>query len=246
MKKNVIFLTNLRYDGYSNEPSVNTIKYWCEKHDYIFFHEPDNSSNPWENLFNVFNVLNEKNIEYDKIFILDSLSMVKWDCPDIFKQITDDRITAWREMGNLGLINNNIQECKSYFPNININIFKYVNYGSLIVNKKHEKFFDYIKEYYYANKEKINKLNNNISFQTILNYLLQSKNIRTNTDISREFNLNHMMRYDWFSHNWQDGVDKTNFFIKYAYLWRFDDLDNTKYTDISSQMWNSIKNQYTI
>ena len=59
MNKNVIFITNLRYDGYSNEPSVNTIKYWCENHDYIFFHEPDNSSNPWENLFNVFNVLNE-------------------------------------------------------------------------------------------------------------------------------------------------------------------------------------------
>ena len=52
--------------------------------------------------------------------------------------------------------------------------------------------------------------------------------------LSREYNLNHMSRYDWYSHNWQDGQNKTNFFIKYAYIWRFDDLDNNKYTEIKN------------
>ena len=93
--------------------------------------------------------------------------------------------------------------------------------------------------------ELMNKLNNNISFQTILNYLLQSKNIRTNTDISREFNLNHMMRYDWFSHNWQLNKDKTPFFIKYGYIWFYSGFParGERY-NLMKQTWDAVKGMY--
>ena len=231
MKQNVVFLTKLRYDRGISDPSKSSWEYWCKKYNHkLFIHEGEN---PWLNLFNVFTILEKNNIEYNKIFIVNGSSIVKWDCPNIF-ELTDNRLGAWREMGDLGVIHKSIQS-----SNLDIDIFKYVNYGSFIINKNHKGFF---RKYEYNN----NDYKDNESFQTMINYLLQSNSIDINMDISREYNLNHMLRYDWLSHNWQDGQDKTNFFIKYAYIWRFDDLDNNKYTDISSQIWNSIKNQYTI
>ena len=229
MKQNVVFLTKLRSDRGISEPSKLSWEYWCKKNNHkLFIYEGENS---WLNLFNVFNVLEEKNIEYNKIFIVNGSSIVKWDCPNIF-ELTDDRLGAWREMGDLGATHKDIQD-----SGLDIDIFKYVNYGSFIINKKHKEFFKTISD--------IN-IPVTSSFQTAINNLLQSNSIELNTDISREYNLNYMSKYDWYSHNWQDGNDKTNFFIKYAYIWRFDDLDNNKYTDISSQIWNNIKNKYTI
>lgn len=230
MKQNVVFLTKLRYDRGISEPSKNSWEYWCYKNNHkLFIHEGEN---PWNNLFDVFNILEENNIEYNKIFVVNGSSIVKWDCPNIF-DLTDDRLVAWREMGNLGAIHKDIQD-----SGLDVDIFKYVNYGSFIINKNHKEFFEIASKTTHRNITET-------SFQTSVNSLLQSNSIEINMDISREYNLNHMMPYDWYSYNWQDGKDKTNFFIKYAYLWRFDDLDNNKYTDISSQIWNSIKNKYT-
>ena len=231
MKQNVVFLTKLRYDRGISEPSKNSWEYWCYKNNHkLFIHEGEN---PWNNLFDVFNILEENNIEYNKIFVVNGSSIVKWDCPNIF-DLTDDRLVAWREMGNLGAIHKDIQD-----SGLDVDIFKYVNYGSFIINKNHKEFFEIASKTTHRNITET-------SFQTSVNSLLQSNSIEINMDISREYNLNHMMPYDWYSYNWQDGKDKTNFFIKYAYLWRFDDLDNNKYTDISSQIWNSIKNKYII
>ena len=230
MKQNVVFLTKLRYDRGISEPSKNSWEYWCYKNNHkLFIHEGEN---PWNNLFDVFNILEENNIEYNKIFVVNGSSIVKWDCPNIF-DLTDDRLGAWREMGNLGAIYKDIQD-----SGLDVDIFKYVNYGSFIINKNHKEFFEIASKTTHRNITET-------SFQTSVNSLLQSNSIEINMDISREYNLNHMMPYDWYSHNWQDGKDKTNFFIKYSYLWRFDDLDNNKYDDISSQIWNSIKNKYT-
>ena len=230
MQQNIVFLTKLRYDRGISEPSKLSWEYWCKKNNHrLFIYEGED---PWTNFFNVFTILEKNNIEYNKIFVVNGSSIVKWDCPNIF-ELTDDRLGAWREMGDLGAIYKSIQS-----SNLNVNIFKYVNYGSLIINKIHKKFFESFKI--------TNKGNDNASFQTAINYFLQSNSIKINMDISREYNLNHLSKYDWYSHNWQDGNDKTNFFIKYAYIWRFDDLDNNKYTDISSQIWNNIKNHYTI
>jgi len=228
MKQNVVFLTKLRYDRGISEPSKNSWEYWCNKNNHkLFIHEGEN---PWLNFSNVFNILEENNVEYNKIFLVNGSSIVKWDCPNIFN-LTDDRLGAWRDMGNLGATYKSIQS-----SNLDVDIFKYVNYGSFIINKNHKELF---KSFVSIN------IKDNASFQTAINYHLQTNSVDIDMNISREYNLNYMSIYDWYSHNWQDGKDKTNFFIKYAYLWRFDDLDNNKYTDISSQIWNSIKNKYT-
>ena len=231
MKQNVVFLTKLREDRGISNPSRSSWEYWCNKNNHkLFIHEGEH---PWNNLFDVFDILEENNIEYNKIFVVNGSSIVKWDCPNIF-DLTDDKLVAWREMGDLGAIHKDIQD-----SGLDIDIFKYVNYGSFIINKNHKEFFEIASKTTHRNITET-------SFQTSVNSLLQSNSIEINMDISREYNLNHMSRYDWYSHNWQDGGNKTNFFIKYAYIWRFDDLDNNKYTEISSQIWNNIKNQYTI
>ena len=231
MKQNVVFLTKLREDRGISNPSRSSWEYWCNKNNHkLFIHEGEH---PWNNLFDVFDILEKNKIEYNKIFVVNGSSIIKWDCPNVF-DLADDRLVAWREMGDLGAIHKDIQD-----SGLDVDIFKYVNYGSFIINKNHKELFKIASKTTHRNITET-------SFQTSVNSLLQSNSIEMNTDISREYNLNHMSRYDWFSHNWQDGQNKTNFFIKYAYIWRFDDLDNNKYTEISSQIWNNIKNQYTI
>ena len=61
MKQNVVFLTKLRYDRGISEPSKNSWEYWCYKNNHkLFIHEGEN---PWNNLFDVFNILGIKVID---------------------------------------------------------------------------------------------------------------------------------------------------------------------------------------
>ena len=75
MKQNVVFLTKLREDRGISDPSKLSWEYWCKKNNHkLFIHEGEH---PWSNLFDVFDVLEENNIEYNKIFVVNGSSIVK-------------------------------------------------------------------------------------------------------------------------------------------------------------------------
>ena len=116
MKQNVVFLTKLRYDRGISDPSKLSWGYWCKKNNHkLFVHEGEN---PWLNLFNVFTILEENNIEYDKIFVINGSSIVKWDCPNIF-ELTDDRMTAWLDKDNWGWIYQSVVGYNEFFKQFN-------------------------------------------------------------------------------------------------------------------------------
>jgi hypothetical protein len=173
--------------------------------------------------------------------------MVRWDCPNFFDMV-DDRMVAWRDMSNLNWIYYSIEGYKPLFNDFKLDISKYINCGSIIVNKSHRDFLEYIKKFYYKNKTDLIKLQDEIvkkgTDQTPFNYLLQINDIDVNMELPRSFNLNHMNRGDWFSHNWQDGDDKTLFFLKYSYIWRFTGISKDQRTQLMSQTWNMIKHNY--
>ena len=175
-----------------------------------------------EGVKTVFSYLENNNIEYDKIFIIDATAIVKWDCPNIFN-LVDDRLVGWRDMGDLKSIYNRVQKQ---------DLTKYINYGSIIINSKHRDII-----YNIPDAQSIHE------FENELNKAIT--NIEINLDISRDFNLNHMIKYDWLSHNWQDGNDKTPFFIKYAYIWRMDTMDKDQYNNFVGQL-QQLKAKYVI
>lgn len=260
--KNVIFLTSVinsehdeKYGGYEwMNISKKTWEYWCEKNDCeLFVYDNPSESDlfgyrvTWQRWFDVFEVLEKNNINYDKVFVIDSSSMVRWDCPNFFEMI-DDRMVAWRDMANMHWIYNSIQGYKSFFNNFDCDIKKYINCGSIIVNEKHRDFLEYLKKFYFDNKDVLVNLQDNLvklgTDQTPFNYLLQMKNIDVNMNLSKSYNLNHMQQYDWLSHNWQDGDDKTPFFLKYINIWRFTGFPKNQRTQLSQQTWDIIGNNY--
>ena len=260
--KNVIFLTSVinsehdeKYGGYEwMNISKKTWEYWCDKNDCeLFVYDNPSESDlfgyrvTWQRWFDVFDELEKNNIKYNKVFVIDSTSMVRWDCPNFFEMI-DDRMVAWRDMANMHWIYNSIQGYKSFFDNFDCDIKKYINCGSIIVNEKHRDFLEYLKKFYFDNKDVLVNLQDNLvklgTDQTPFNYLLQMKGIDVNMNLSKSYNLNHMQQYDWLSHNWQDGDDKTPFFLKYINIWRFTGFPKNQRTQLSQQTWDIIGNNY--
>ena len=263
MKNNVVFLTSIKnkehddkYGGYEwMDISKKTWEYWCKMNDCtLFVYDKPSESNlfeyrvTWQRWFDVFDILEENNIEYDNVFVIDSTSMVRWDTPNFFNMI-DDRMVAWRDSSNLNWIYNSVVGYKSLFDDFNLDISKYINCGSIIVNKRHKKFLKLVKEFYEENKETIIELQDKIvkkgTDQTPFNYLLQKNDIDVNIDIPKTFNLNHLPRGDWFFHNWQLDEDKTPFFIKYSYIWRSTGIPKNERYQLMSQIWEMIKINYT-
>ena len=57
--------------------------------------------------------------------------------------------------------------------------------------------------------------------------------------------LSHLSRFDWFGHNWQLNIDKTPFFIKYGYIWKYSGFPQRgdRY-NLMKQTWEAVKGKY--
>ena len=270
MKKNVVFLTSVqnplhkdKFGGFEwMDISKKTWEYWCKKNDCILYVYDTPSDKrmgmeyriTWQRWFDVFDKLEEAKIDYDKVFVVDSTSMVRWDCPNFF-DLCDDRMTAWRDMANLNWIYYSVKGYENLFqeshdsPMFELDMSKYINCGSVIINESHKEFLKELKTFYHDYKDLLIGMQD-VSIkkgtdQTPFNYLLQMNNIDVNIELPRAFNVNHLVRGDWLSHNWQDGDDKTPFFLKYIYIWRATGIPKDQRTKMMAPIWDMIKGNYT-
>ena len=58
------------------------------------------------------------------------------------------------------------------------------------------------------------------------------------------FRLSHLPRKDLLRYNWQDGDDKTPFFIKYGYVWVFSGFDKTVRNRLMKETWDLVGDNY--
>jgi hypothetical protein len=79
--------------------------------------------------------------------------------------------------------------------------------------------------------------------QTILNFELQKQGTKIK-ELSSLWNMFSMHKREMFSHNWQDGDDKTPFFIKYSWVWHFTGFPIEDRTRIMQQTWNLVGKNY--
>ena len=77
-----------------------------------------------------------------------------------------------------------------------------------------------------------------------LNFLIQMNNIEVHMDLPLPYKLTHLHRKDLFHYNWQLNEDQTPFFIKYGYIWIFNGFAKNERTNLMSQVWNLIGNEY--
>ena len=261
MSKNVVFWVGVKNQHYSEkyggwewmDISRKTWEYWSKKHDVIFFpfEKPidDDLVNyriNWQKSIYCFDLLDEAGIDYDQIFLVDATCMVKWDMPNIF-ELTDNKFTAWRETDNLNWVYDSVRGYEEFFS-YKLNKHNYFSSGVIIFNKSHKDMFLDFKDLYLNNTEEFVELQDKTvrkgTEQTPLNYWVQKNNVELNLDLPFSYKLTHMHRKDMFKPNWQLNEDSTPFFIKYGYNWVFNGIPKNQRTEVMSQTWGFVKDNY--
>jgi len=261
MSKNVVFWVGVKNEKYSEkyggwewmDISRKTWEYWCKKHDVIFFpfEEPINDDLVnyrinWQKSIYCFDLLDEAGIDYDQIFLVDATCMVKWDMPNIF-ELTDNKFTAWRETDNLNWVYDSVKGYEEFFS-YKLNKHNYFSSGVIIFNKSHKDMFLDFKDLYLNNTEEFVELQDKTvrkgTEQTPLNYWVQKNNVELNLDLPFSYKLTHIHRKDMFKPNWQLNEDSTPFFIKYGYNWVFNGIPKNQRTEVMSQTWGFVKDNY--
>tara|TARA_R110001583_G_scaffold35376_6_gene117818 strand:- start:8428 stop:9807 length:1380 start_codon:yes stop_codon:yes gene_type:complete len=262
LKKNVVWWPAVvnethmsKYGGYDYfQYSKNTWEYWCERNDCLFvpFTKPVEEDLfryriNWQKAIFLFDELERQGIEYDQIALVDSSFMIRHDAPNFF-EMTDRRLTAWRDMDNMRWIYESIQGYKNIFNGFELDMSKYVNSGFMIFNEEHKELFQRFKQFYLDNTDKLIKLQDEIvkkgTEQTPMNYWLQTNDVDINIDLPLPFKLTHLQRKELFNHNWQLKEDTTPFFIKYGYNYSFNGIPKDNRTNIMKQTWDLIKENY--
>ena len=269
--KNVVFWTGIKntepnmikkYGGYKwMDISKKSWEYWCEKNNCIFYHYETPSKGDlkefrvtWQRWFDVYDELEKNNIKYDKIFLVDACSIIKWDCPNFF-DLCDDRMTAWLDKDNWGWIHQSVTGYKQFFKEFGHELSdrkmvnEYINAGAVIINKNHKEFFESLKEFYYENKNRLISLQDKEvvkgTDQTPFNYWLQIKNVEVNTSLPFMYNLTHMHRKSMLMHNWQLEDDMIPYFVKYGYIWKYNGIPKDERTSLMGQTWDLVNHFYT-
>ncbi len=262
MKKNVVFWVGVKNEKYSEkyggwewmDITRKSWEYWCKKHDVIFFPfeklvEKDLTKFRinWQKAIYSFDILDDAGIDYDQIYLVDGMNIIKWDTPNVF-ELTNHKFTAWRDTDNLGWTYKSIIGYKDFFNGYEFDKQKYFSSGLIIFNEQHKEVFKSFKKLYYDNVDKFVELQDKTvrkgTEQTPLNYHLQMNNVDINLDLPFSYKLCHIHRKEMFNHNWQLNEDMTPFFIKYGYVWGFSGLPKDQRTKIISQVWEQVKDNY--
>ena len=262
MSKNVIWWIGVKNDMYAKkyggwdwmDCSRKSWEFWCKKNDVLFvaFDEPVETDLKrfrinWQKAILAFDELDKRGINYDQICLIDGAAIVRWDMPNFF-ELTNHKLTAWRDMDNMKWVYDSIIGYKQFFNGFKLDQSKYVNSSPMIFNKNHKKVFQSFKQLYYDNVDTFVELQDKIvrkgTEQTPLNYWLQINKVEIKTDLSIAYKLTHIHRKQMFGYNWQLNEDQTPFFIKYGYIWYMQGFPKEQRNKITLQIWDKVKHNY--
>ena len=237
-----------RWMGYSKQ----AWQYWCNKHGHelVIYDTPSIKDTSRfrvtvQRWFDIFDFLDERNIKYNQIAMVDASSIPKWDCPDFF-ELTDNKLTVGIENDNLAWVYEGVQGYKHMFDDYELDINKYFCSSFVIFNKSHRELFMKFKDKYMKNADEFIELQKTVrrgTCQTPLNYVVQMSDIDVNF-LPIPYRLSHLPRKDLLSYNWQLDEDKTPFFIKYGYVWFFSGFDKRVRNKLMDQTWDIVKDNY--
>jgi hypothetical protein len=232
------------------EYSKRTWEYWCKKNGVEFYEydstEWDTTKHKvtWTRWFDLESKLSH--LDWDKVAVVDASYMIRWDSPNFF-DMTFDGLSVFKSLENVRWVAGGIDGYKELFPSVNFDLKKYIDCGFQIFTKSHINFLNKLKDFYLANYEKICILESSVSRgtdQPVYNYMLQKLDIDFRFELPNSFNINHMNRFNWLSHNWQLKEDQTPYFIKYGNLWKFSGFDRKQRAPLMKQTWDIVKGMY--
>ena len=197
--------------------SIDSWKRYCAKHGIDFFVITKDRTGLSEPIFNkemvyVFD-------KHDKFGLVDADTIVLPDAPNIFDRI-ETGMYGVNDLGNLTWILNSIRDRQFLFPDVQMDLTRYINAGVLFFDKTQLPFFKTTLELVRQNYDQISKIKGGGKEQTILNFVLQ----RDNADIKLlpfGWNMFNIHKNNLWKHNWQLETDQRPYFEKYGYVLHF-------------------------
>lgn len=180
---------------------------------------------------------------YDKIGIVDSDTMIRWDAPNIFDLYNPDEFCGVNDLCDLNWLMGSIRDRQRFFPDVAMDIDKYLNAGVLFFSNEHLFLFKELLDFYIANRESIDSIQGGGKEQTLLNFVLQQNKVNTKK-LPPSWNLLSIHRKNMFTNNWQLKVDPTPYFIKYAYIWHFTGFPIEDRVRLMKQTWELVEGEY--
>ena len=205
--KNIVFIPVVkdpnrlgRSNGY--KWCIKSWKYWCNKNgaELFLLEEPLYDSKlmsfAWQR-YHLFKLLDENNIDYNQILMVDADTINHPDCPDFFKE-TEGKYCGVMNDGCYEWVIRSIDKYHDeVFPDMRVEPWNYINGGFQIVNKKHKDFYDEVVKFYMDNNEKLLSIQNEHGLgtdQTPINYLIKKHNIDLKI-LPQCYNLHHRHLY---------------------------------------------------
>jgi hypothetical protein len=207
------------------EISIDTWKKFADKYDCKVvvldspFMDTNITSMAWQRYY-AMDLLDESNIEYDQVLIVDADTIVHPNCPNFF-EMTSHKYTGIYECISYDWVIKSVECYRNYlFNNFNFNVWNYINGGFQIFNKSHKKFLEKFKQFYIENKELIFNIESNIKLgtdQTPINFFLQKEMVDM-TILPYEFNMTGLYV--------AEGLTEHLPFIDIGYVYHFNGIPN--------------------
>jgi|TARA_B100000959_G_scaffold278293_1_gene336334 lipopolysaccharide biosynthesis glycosyltransferase len=232
--KNIIFIIDAklneegRYSLSRSGPykySVKSWKNWASNKDCeVFLLDELPFSNEemgicWQRYY-LFDILEQNEIEYDQVLMVDADTIVHPDCPNFF-DMTERKYCGVPCEGSYDWILRSIEIYSKYiFGGTIVPFWKYINGGFQIVNSNHRQFFETMVQLYQAHKENFQTLQKTFfvgTDQTPLNFMLYLENIDVKL-FPYEFNMQDMMR--------KEILDNELTFTKIGWMYHFNAIPN--------------------
>jgi hypothetical protein len=190
MKRNIVFLPCVNAgDGRSNPYrfSINSWKYWCDKNDcdLILMDQllcpVDEMKISWQRWY-ALDILENSDINYDQVLIVDADTIVHPDTPNFFK-LTDHKLAAVHNEGCYDWIIRSMENYHKHMFNdkpLLFNFWEYINCGFMIFNESHKPFLKKFLDFYHNNKESILKLQETYyvgTDQPVFNHFLREQKV---------------------------------------------------------------------
>ena len=200
MSKNVVFIPNIDLGDGRNKSYKYSIDSWSH-----FAKKNDCELLIWEDLlfpieqmkitwqrYYMFDILEANNIDYDQILIVDADTIVHPDCPNFFTE-TNGKYSVVRNNGSFEWTRRSMDGFSKllFDREVPFKVWDYFNCGFQIVNKEHKEFFEYVRDYYLENQNKIQNAIEQVragTDQTLINFLIREQNVELNY-LPIEYNL---------------------------------------------------------
>lgn len=221
--------------------SVKTWEYYCEKWNIDLMMLDENLVEDCPPIWNK-ELIYQFGKGYDKIGIVDSDTMVKWNAPNVFDLVTDG-VYGVNDLCDMNWLFQSIGQRQRFYPNIELDLMKYLNAGVLFFTNDVVPTFKNLLDFYKENRSEIDQIKGGGKEQTLLNFQFVKDNVKVNL-LSPEWNLLSIHRKNMFIGNWQLNNDLTPYFIKYSNVWHFTGFPIEDRIKIMSEVWEMIKQNY--